>query len=221
MGQKVHPLGFRLGVTETWNSRWYKKRGYAEQLNQDFALRDFVTKRLAGAGVANVVIERAANRVKVNVRTARPGLVIGKKGKDIEDLRTELKRVVGRDVSINIIEIRKPDLDAKLVAENIATQLVRRVAFRRAMKDAVGKAMRMGAEGVKVQVAGRLAGSDIARTEWTREGRVPLHTLRAQIDYGLAEALTTYGMIGVKVWIFRGEKIESIDSSEQVTVANA
>ncbi len=208
MGQKVHPLGFRLGVTETWNSRWYKRTGYAEQLKQDFFLREFITKRLAGAGISSVVIERAANRVKVNVRTARPGLVIGKKGKDIEDLRAELKRVVGRDVNINIIEVRKPDIDAKLVAENIATQLVRRVAFRRALKDAVAKAIRMGAEGIKVQVAGRLGGADIARTEWTREGRVPLHTLRAQIDYATAEALTTYGIIGVKVWVFRGERIE-------------
>lgn len=220
MGQKVHPFGFRLGVTESWTSRWYKKRGYAQQLHQDFFLRNFVTKRLTGAGVSSVIIERAANRVKVNVRTARPGLVIGKKGKDIEDLRAELKRVVGRDVTINIIEIRKPDLDSRLVAENVATQLVRRVAFRRAMKDAVGKAMRMGAEGVKIQVAGRLGGTDIARTEWTREGRVPLHTLRAQIDYGTAEALTTYGMIGVKVWIFRGEKIEGIDAAEHVNIAS-
>lgn len=218
MGQKVHPLGFRLGVTETWNSRWYKRTGYAEQLKQDFFLREFVTKRLAGAGISSVVIERAANRVKVNVRTARPGLVIGKKGKDIEDLRTELKKVVGRDVNINIIEVRKPDIDAKLVAENIATQLVRRVAFRRAMKDAVSKAMRMGAEGIKVQVAGRLAGADIARTEWTREGRVPLHTLRAQIDYATAEALTTYGIIGVKVWIFRGERLEEEETTEVATV---
>lgn len=217
MGQKVHPIGFRLGITETWLSRWYKRSNYAELLKQDFFLRDFVTKRLAGAGVSSVVIERAANRVKINVRTARPGLVIGKKGKDIEDLRAELKRVVGREVNINIIEVRKPDIDAKLVAESVATQLVRRVAFRRAMKDAVAKAMRMGAEGIKVQVSGRLAGSDIARTEWTREGRVPLHTLRAQIDYATAEALTTYGIIGVKVWVFRGEKIEDMDAPEIIT----
>ena len=216
MGQKVHPIGFRLGITETWLSRWYKRSNYAELLKQDFFLRDFVTKRLAGAGVSSVVIERAANRVKINVRTARPGLVIGKKGKDIEDLRAELKRVVGREVNINIIEVRKPDIDAKLVAESVATQLVRRVAFRRTMKDAVAKAMRMGAEGIKVQVSGRLAGSDIARTEWTREGRVPLHTLRAQIDYATAEALTTYGIIGVKVWVFRGEKIEDMDAPEIV-----
>lgn len=216
MGQKVHPFGFRLGVTETWVSRWYKKRGYADQLHQDFFLRDFVRKRLAGAGVSSVIIERTANKVKVNVRTARPGLVIGKKGKDIEDLRIELRKLVGRDVSINIIEVRKPDLDAQLVAENIANQLVRRVAFRRAMKDAVSKAMRMGAEGIKVMVAGRLGGTDIARTEWTREGRVPLHTFRAQIDYGFSEALTTFGQIGVKVWIFRGEMVEDIDAVEAV-----
>ncbi|MCB0323491.1 MAG: 30S ribosomal protein S3 [Bdellovibrionales bacterium] len=217
MGQKVHPKGFRLGVTETWSSRWYKDRGYAEQLHQDFFLRDYVQKRLAGAGISSVEIERAANRVKVNVRTARPGLVIGKKGKDIEDLRAELKQVVGRDVTINIIEIRKPDLDAKLVADNIANQLVRRVAFRRVMKDAVARAMRMGAEGVKVSVAGRLGGADIARTEWTREGRVPLHTLRAKIDYGTSEALTTYGIIGVKCWIFRGEMGEGIDVAQPVS----
>lgn len=217
MGQKVHPLGFRLGVTETWRSKWFSKNNYKEQLAQDFFLRDYVTKKLAGAGVSNVFIDRAANRVKITVRSARPGIVIGKKGKDIEDLRLELKKVVGKDVSVNIVEVRKPDLDAKLVAENVASQLLRRVAFRRAMKDAVSKSMRMGAEGVKVMLSGRLAGADIARTEWAREGRVPLHTLRAQIDYGTAEALTTYGQIGVKVWIFRGEKEEDID--EVATVA--
>lgn len=218
MGQKVHPLGFRLGVTETWNSRWYRKNGYAEQLKQDFFLRDYVNKRLSGAGVSSVEIERAANRVKISVRTARPGLVIGKKGKDIEDLRAELRKVVNRDVTINIIEIRKPDLDAQLVAANIANQLTRRVAFRRVIKDAVARAMRMGAEGIKVQLSGRLGGAEIARTEWTREGRVPLHTLRAKIDYGFAEALTTYGIIGVKVWIFRGELgVEDIDSTQPVS----
>ena len=208
MGQKVHPRGFRIGVTETWRSRWYSKRGFAEQLHQDFKLREFVRSRLAGAGISSIEIERAANRVKLNVRSARPGLVIGKKGKDIEDLRAELRQMVGRDVTINIIEIRKPDLDAQLLAENVANSLVRRVAFRRTMKDAVARAMRMGAEGVKVSVSGRLGGADIARTEWTREGRVPLHTLRAQIDYGTAEALTTYGIIGVKTWVFSGEKEE-------------
>lgn len=221
MGQKVHPFGFRLGVTETWSSRWYSKKGYAQQLHQDFFLRDYVIKRLAGAGVSSVEIERAANRVKLTVRSARPGLVIGKKGKDIEDLRSELRRVVKRDVAINIVEVRKPDLDAKLVAANIANQLVRRVAFRRAMKDAVSRAMRMGAEGIKVSVAGRLGGADIARTEWTREGRVPLHTLRAKIDYGTAEALTTYGIIGVKCWIFRGETGESIDAMQPVSASQS
>ncbi len=218
MGQKVHPRGFRLGITETWVSRWYKKRNYAEQLHQDIFLRNYVSKRLSSAGISSVEIERAANRVKINVRTARPGLVIGKKGKDIEDLRLELKKVVGREVTINIIEVRKPDLDAQLVAQNIANQLVRRVAYRRAMKDSIGRAMRMGAEGVKVMISGRLAGADIARSEWAREGRVPLHTLRAQIDYGFSEAKTTYGIIGVKVWMFRGEMAEGIDAVEQVSV---
>lgn len=206
MGQKVHPLGFRLGVTETWKSRWYKDSGYGQQLHQDFELRKYVVKRLANAGVSGVEIERAANRVKVNVRTARPGLVIGKKGKDIEELRSELRKVVKRDVNINILEVRKPDLDAQLVAQAVASQLERRVAFRRAIKDAIGKARRMGAEGIKVSVSGRLGGAEIARTEWSREGRVPLHTLRAKIDYGFFEALTTYGIIGVKVWVFTGEE---------------
>lgn len=221
MGQKVHPYGFRLGVTETWQSRWYKrtKPEFAKQLHQDFLLRKFVEKKLEGAGVSNIVLERFANRLKVSVRTARPGLVIGKKGKDIEDLRLEIKKLVKDDckTEVNIIEIRKPDLDAQLVASNVANQLIRRVAFRRAMKDAVGRAMRMGAEGVKISVSGRLGGADIARTEWSREGRVPLHTLRAQIDYGTAEALTTYGIIGVKAWIFRGEKDEGIDSTESIS----
>lgn len=216
MGQKVHPLGFRLGVTETWRSRWYKKDGLAKQLHQDFFLRDYVRKRLQSAGVSTVEIERAAARVRITVKTARPGLVIGRKGKDIEDLRADLRKLVGQDVAINIIEIRKPDLDAQLVSESVANQLVRRVAFRRAMKDVVSKAMRMGAEGIKVSVAGRLGGADIARTEWTREGRVPLHTLRARIDYGFAEALTTYGIIGVKTWIYLGEKVEGIESLEHV-----
>ncbi|MCL4151419.1 UNVERIFIED_CONTAM: hypothetical protein GTU68_043637, partial [Idotea baltica] len=171
MGQKVHPIGFRLGVTETWRSRWYSKNNYAKNLKQDFYLRDYVTKKLAGAGVARVEIERPAGRVKISVHTARPGLVIGKKGKDIEDLRNDLRQVVKRSVDINIVEVRKPDMDANLIAQNIANQLVRRVAFRRVMKDVVGRAMRMGAEGVKVSLAGRLGGAEIARTEWTREGR--------------------------------------------------
>jgi small subunit ribosomal protein S3 len=213
MGQKVHPFGFRLGITETWMSQWYRGKGYSEQLQQDFFLREYISKRLAGAGVSGIVIKRAASRVSINVRTARPGLVIGRDGKNIEDLRAELKKVVGRDVAINPIEIRKPDLDGQLIAENISTQLVRRVAFRRAMKDSIAKAMRMGAEGIKVSVSGRLGGTDIARTEWSREGRVPLHTLRAKIHYGFAEALTTYGIIGVKCWVFLGELNEDLDES--------
>ena len=217
MGQKVHPVGFRLGVTETWRSRWYSKNNYAKNLKQDFYLRDYVTKKLAGAGVSRVEIERPAGRVKISVHTARPGLVIGKKGKDIEDLRKDLRQVVKRNVDINIVEVRKPDMDAQLIAQNIANQLVRRVAFRRVMKDVVGRAMRMGAEGVKVSLAGRLGGAEIARTEWTREGRVPLHTLRAKIDYGTAEGLTTYGIIGVKVWVFHGEVgVETLDGGEPV-----
>lgn len=218
MGQKVQPHGFRLGITTSWLSRWYKKKGYAAQLHQDFKLREFINKRLASAGISSVEIERAANRVKINVRTARPGLIIGKKGRDIEEFRQELKKMIGRDVTINIVEVRKADLDASLVAQNIANQLVRRVAYRRATKDAMAKAMKMGAEGVKVMISGRLAGADIARTEWAREGRVPLHTLRAKIDYGTAEALTTYGILGIKVWIFRGEVADGIDSSEQIAI---
>jgi small subunit ribosomal protein S3 len=213
MGQKVHPYGFRLGITETWKSKWYRGKGYAEQLKQDFALREYLQKKLAGAGVSDIEIKRAASRVTINVRTARPGLLIGRDGKNIEDLRADLKKLVGRDVTINPIEIRKPDIDAQLIAENIANQLVRRVAFRRSMKDAIGKAMRMGAEGIKVSVAGRLGGTDIARTEWSRDGRVPLHTLRAKIHYGFAEALTTYGIIGVKVWVFLGEESEELDAA--------
>ena len=211
MGQKVHPYGFRLGVTETWKSKWYKDKGYAEQLKQDFELRAILQKKLAGAGISDIEIKRAANRVTINIKTARPGLLIGRDGKNIEDLRAEIKKIVGRDVAINPIEIRKPDIDAQLIAESIANQLVRRVAFRRAMKDSIGKAMRMGAEGIKVSVSGRLGGTDIARTEWSRDGRVPLHTLRAKIQYGFAEALTTYGIIGVKVWVFHGEQVEELE----------
>ena len=218
MGQKVQPHGFRLGITTNWLSRWYKKKGYAAQLHQDFKLREFINKRLASAGISSVEIERAANRVKINVRTARPGLIIGKKGRDIEEFRQELRKMIGRDVTINIVEVRKADLDANLVAQGIANQLVRRVAYRRATKDAIAKAIKMGAEGVKVMISGRLAGADIARTEWAREGRVPLHTLRAKIDYGTAEALTTYGILGVKVWIFRGEVADGIDSAEKIAI---
>lgn len=207
MGQKIHPRGLRVGIIESWYSRWFvPTRDYAKYLREDVAIRKFVKNKLQSAGISRVEIERAASRAKINIYTAKPGLVIGKKGKDIEDLRRELRSLVSRDVSINIIEARKPDMDSQLVAENVAFQLERRVNFRRAMKEAVTRALRSGAEGVKICVAGRLNGAEIARTEKHREGRVPLHTLRAEIDYGTAEAHTTYGLIGVKVWIFKGEK---------------
>jgi len=206
MGQKIHPKGFRIGGLENWLSRWFVPRDYAKYIGEDVRIRKFVKSKLQAAGISRVEIERAASRAKINIFTAKPGLVIGKKGKDIEDLRRELRSLVGREVSINIIEARKADMDAQLVAEGIAFQLERRVNFRRAMKEAVTRALRAGAEGVKVVVAGRLNGADIARTEKYREGRVPLHTLRAEIDYGFAEARTTYGQIGVKVWIFKGER---------------
>lgn len=205
MGQKTHPKGFRLGITETWDSRWYAKREYADNLQQDIKIRNFLKKRLAHAGVPKIEIERAAHKVKVNIHTARPGIVIGKKGVEIEKLKKEVQAIAGRDSFLEIHEIRRPDLDAQLVAENIAMQLVRRIMFRRAMKESVARAMRMGALGIRVQCGGRLGGHEIARTEWYREGRVPLHTLRADVQYGLAEANTTFGIIGVKVWVFRGE----------------
>ena len=205
MGQKVHPKGFRLGVTEGWDSRWFARREYADLLHEDIRIRNFLKRRLYHAGVSKIEIERAANKAKINIHTARPGIVIGKKGAEIEKLKQELGRLTPKETFINIHEVRRPDLDAQLVAENIALQLERRVAFRRAMKEAVARAMRMGAQGIRVQSAGRLGGSEIARTEWYREGRVPLHTLRADLNYGLAESKTTYGVIGVKVWVFRGE----------------
>ncbi len=214
MGQKIHPRGFRIGVTETWQSRWFATREFARYIGEDIKIRKFVKSKLQAAGISRVEIERAAARVKINIFSAKPGLVIGKKGKDIEDLRKELRTLVAREVSLNIIEARKADMDAQLVAENIAFQLEKRVNFRRAMKEAVGRALRMGAEGIKVQVGGRLNGAEIARVEKYREGRVPLHTLRADIDYGFAEANTTYGVIGVKTWIFKGEKFAP---SEQQT----
>lgn len=206
MGQKIHPRGFRLGVIESWQSRWFAPREFPRYIAEDIAIRKFVKSKLHTAGISKVEIERAASRAKINIFSAKPGLVIGKKGKDIEDLRRELRSLVSREVAINIIEARKADMDAQLVAEGIAFQLERRVNFRRAMKEAVTRARRIGAEGVRVCVAGRLNGAEIARTEKYREGRVPLHTLRAEVDYGFAEAFTTYGVIGVKVWIFKGEK---------------
>ena len=205
MGQKVHPKGFRVGVLESWESRWFAEKDYVSLLHDDLRIRDFIKKRLSHAGISKIEIERAANKAKINIYTARPGIVIGKKGVEIEKLKTDLAQRTDREVYLNIHEVRRPDLDGQLVSENVALQLERRVAFRRAMKESVARAIRMGAQGVKVRCSGRLGGTEIARTEWYREGRVPLHTLRADISYGLAEARTTYGIIGVKAWIFRGE----------------
>jgi small subunit ribosomal protein S3 len=208
MGQKVNPIGFRLGINRTWESRWYAGAQYGDLLQEDLKLRDYLEKRLAQASVSRIVIERPAKRPRISIHTARPGVVIGKKGADIEKLRQDISKMVGDEVHLNIIEIRKPEIDAMLIADNIAQQLVRRIAFRRAMKRAVQSAMRLGAEGIRINVSGRLGGSEIARMEWYREGRVPLHTLRADIDYGTATAFTTYGTCGIKVWVFKGEVLE-------------
>ena len=205
MGHKVNPIGLRLGINRTWNSRWYADRDYGDLLHEDLQIREFLEKRLQNAGLSKIVIERPAKKARVTIHTARPGVVIGKKGADIERLRVALGRMTNSDVNLNIVEIRKPETDARLVADNIAQQLERRVAFRRAMKRAVQSAMRLGALGIRINVGGRLGGAEIARTEWYREGRVPLHTLRADIDYGEATANTTYGSCGVKVWVFKGE----------------
>ncbi|OGQ51167.1 MAG: 30S ribosomal protein S3 [Deltaproteobacteria bacterium RIFCSPLOWO2_02_FULL_53_8] len=205
MGQKVNPIGFRLGISRGWDSRWYSVRHYAEFIHEDLKLRKFVKKKLFHAGISKIEIERTANNVKVIIRTARPGIVIGKRGAEIDVLKKQLAVLTTRPVDLEIIEVRKPDTDAQLVAENVALQLERRVSFRRAMKKAVTSSMRMGAKGIKIMCAGRLGGAEIARSEWYREGRVPLHTLRADIDYGVAESTTTFGLIGVKVLIYRGE----------------
>ena len=205
MGQKVKPIGLRLGINRTWDSRWFASRDYADLLHEDLRIRKFLFDKLKQAGISRIVIERPAKRARITIYTARPGVVIGKKGQDIEKLRQDLSKRTGVDVHLNIVEIRKPEIDAKLVAENIAQQLERRVAFRRTMKRAVQSAMRLGAEGIRINCGGRLGGAEIARIEWYREGRVPLHTLRADIDYGEATAQTTYGCCGVKVWVFKGE----------------
>jgi small subunit ribosomal protein S3 len=215
MGQKVHPRGFRLGVIEHSDSKWFARRDYRELLHEDLKLRKFLKERLYHAGISKVEIERAANKAKINIYTARPGIVIGKKGAEIEKLKSELGKLTHKETFINIHEVRRPDLDAQLVAENVALQLERRVAFRRAMKEAVSRGMRMGAQGIKVHCSGRIGGAEIARSEWYREGRVPLHTLRADISYGLAEAKTTYGVIGVKVWVFRGEILTRHQEEQQ------
>ncbi len=218
MGQKVHPKIFRVGVIESWDSKWYAGHDYANLLHEDFKIKKFLKSRLYHAGISKVEIERAANKAKINIHTARPGIVIGKKGAEIEKLKEELTRLTDRETYLNIIEVRRPDLDAQLVSENVALQLERRVAFRRAMKESVSRAMRMGAQGIKIQCAGRLGGTEIARTEWYREGRVPLHTLRADISYGFAESRTTYGAIGVKVWIFRGEVLTEEEEQQKAVL---
>ena len=206
MGQKVNPVGLRLGVNRTWDSRWFASdANYGALLHEDLKLRDYLHERLSQAGVNRIVIERPAKKARITIHTARPGVVIGKKGADIEKLRVDIAKMIAAEVHLNIIEIRKPEIEAKLVAENIAQQLSRRVAFRRAMKRAVQSAMRLGAEGIRINCSGRLGGAEIARLEWYREGRVPLHTLRADVDFGTATAFTTYGTCGVKVWVFKGE----------------
>ncbi|MDP6405072.1 MAG: 30S ribosomal protein S3 [Alphaproteobacteria bacterium] len=206
MGQKVNPIGLRVGVNRTWDSRWYAEgQEYGRLLHEDLRIRTFLEKRLTQAGVSKIVIERPAKKPRITIHSARPGVVIGRKGADIERLRSSLNEMTGSEVHLSIMEIRKPEIDATLVAENICQQLERRVAFRRAMKRAVQSAMRLGAQGIRINCGGRLGGAEIARTEWYREGRVPLHTLRADIDYGQATALTTYGTCGVKVWVFKGE----------------
>ncbi|MEA2114268.1 MAG: 30S ribosomal protein S3 [Thermodesulfobacteriota bacterium] len=213
MGQKVNPIGLRLGITRSWESIWYADKDYASNLYQDQKLRNYLKKRLYHAGISRIVIERTGEKIRVKLFTARPGIVIGKKGSEIETLKKDLERKFGRECMIDIQEIRRPEADAQLVAENIAMQLERRIAFRRAMKKSINSALRFGVKGIKVSCAGRLGGAEMSRTEWFKEGRVPLHTLRADIDYGTAEAKTTYGIIGVKVWIFKGEVLSDSEMS--------
>lgn len=205
MGQKVHPKGLRLGVIKDWDSRWYADKDYIELLHEDILLRDYIKKRLYQAGISRIEMERAANRLRVSIYTAKPGIVIGRGGSEVDALRKDLEKLSSKQVSVNIVEVKRPELDAQLVAESVAAQLERRIAFRRAMKQAVFRSMRMGAEGIRIALSGRLGGAEMARHEWYSEGKVPLHTLRADIDYGLAEANTQYGKIGVKVWIYKGE----------------
>jgi small subunit ribosomal protein S3 len=214
MGQKINPIGFRLGINRTWDSRWFADKDYATYLKQDIELRKFIFEKLKLASVAKVVIERPAKKPRITIHAARPGVVIGKKGADIEKLKEALSKIAGAEVSLNIMEIRKPELDSTLVAEGIAQQLERRIPFRRAMKKALQSALRLGAQGIRINCSGRLGGAEIARMEWYREGRVPLHTLRADIDYGTATAFTTYGTCGIKVWIYKGE-IMAHDSMAQ------
>ena len=207
MGQKVHPTGFRLGVIKTWNSRWYSDKDFGRMLHEDLKIKKFVKKRLYHAGISGVEIERAANKFRINITAARPGIIIGKKGTEIEKLKNEIQKMTDRDVYINISEVQRPEVDAQLLAENVCLQLEKRVAFRRAMKRSVSSALKFGAKGIKISCAGRLGGAEMARREWYREGRVPLQTIRADIDFGFSEAKTTYGIIGVKVWVFKGETL--------------
>ncbi len=216
MGQKTHPIGIRLGIIKTWDSRWYLKKGYSEQLLEDIRIRKDIKAKLFHAGVSRIEIERAGQKIRVIIHTARPGIIIGKKGAEVEKLRKDIELISGKQASVDIKEIRKPEIDAQLVAENIALQLEKRIAFRRAMKKSVASALRFGAQGIKITCSGRLAGAEIARTEWYREGRVPLHTFRADINYGFAQAKTTYGIIGVKVWVYLGEVLpEAVRPAEQ------
>ena len=223
MGQKVHPIGFRLGINRSWDSLWFAKKGeYGKYLIEDYKIRQFIKKNIKNAGVSEVVIERSSKKCVVSIHTSRPGFVIGKKGSDIEKIKNKISKITKDEVSVNIKEIKKPELNAYLVSENIAQQLEKRVAYRRAMKRAMQGTMRLGAKGIKVCVSGRLAGNDIARSEWLREGSIPLHTLRANLDYAESEALTTYGMIGVKVWIYKGEIfLKDIEKEKMERVKNA
>ena len=221
MGQKTNPIGLRLGIIKSWESRWYSEKDYSKLLQEDINLRKFLMKKLSTAGISKIIIERPAKLANITLHTSRPGVIIGKKGSDIEKLKKSVSKMISGDVNINIVEVKKPELDSQLVADNIAQQLEKRVAFRRAMKRAVQSAMRLGAGGIRVNCSGRLGGAEIARTEWYREGRVPLHTLRADVDYGVSRANTTYGICGVKVWIFKGEKFEKdLDFSESLSKTN-
>ena len=219
MGQKVNPIGLRLGIVKTWNSCWYADREYKQFLHEDLRLKKYLKKKMYHAGISKIEIERAAKRIRVNIYAARPGIIIGKKGAEIEALKKDLGKLVKGEIFININEVKRPETDAQLIAENVALQLERRVAFRRAIKRSVGMAMKLGVQGIKIAVAGRLGGAEIARSEWYRDGRVPLHTLRADIDYGFAEANTTYGIIGVKVWVFKGEIV--VGKQEQLAAVKA
>ncbi|CAI2719433.1 30S ribosomal protein S3 [Nitrospina watsonii] len=224
MGQKVHPYGFRLGINKPWKSNWYAKKDYAELLQEDIRIRTHLRKNLSHAGISNLEIERSASRIRINIHTARPGIIIGKKGLEVDRVKEELQRIIGtqKQINLNIKEIRRAELDSGLIAQNVATQLEKRISFRRAMKKAVVSALRFGGKGIKIRVSGRLGGAEIARSEWYREGRVPLHTLRADIDYGTAEARTTYGIIGIKVWVYKGEIFEkAAESAEEGSEAAA